>query len=115
MGSLNTIVPPNGLVLVTGANGFIGSHIVLAMLSLNYRVRGTVRDGEKATTIRKAVASRFSAATFETVLVPDVSELNAYDNAVEDVDGSVHVAGAMSFGANPEVVISPMRAVTKLR
>ncbi len=31
------------LVLVTGASGYIATHIVQQLLQLNYRVRGTVR------------------------------------------------------------------------
>jgi uncharacterized protein YbjT (DUF2867 family) len=32
------------LVLVTGANGFVGSHCVLQLLQLGYSVRATVRN-----------------------------------------------------------------------
>ncbi|HWL49190.1 MAG TPA: NAD-dependent epimerase/dehydratase family protein, partial [Acidimicrobiia bacterium] len=34
-------------VLVTGASGFIASHIVQQLLEGGYRVRGTVRDPDK--------------------------------------------------------------------
>ena len=35
-----------GLVVVTGASGYIGSHIVANLLSKGMRVRATVRDLE---------------------------------------------------------------------
>lgn len=35
-------IAPGSLTLVTGVNGFIGSHIADQLLSLGYRVRGTV-------------------------------------------------------------------------
>ncbi|KAL9114960.1 MAG: hypothetical protein Q9227_001203 [Pyrenula ochraceoflavens] len=108
MSSSSTIVSPNGLVLVTGANGFIGSHIVLTLLSLNYRVRGTVRTSDKAAWVKEAVTSRFPSAHFETALVPDITVPNAYNEAVQGVDGIVHVAGDMSFSPDPNAVVTPM-------
>ncbi|MEM6996878.1 MAG: GDP-mannose 4,6-dehydratase, partial [Myxococcota bacterium] len=36
------------LVCVTGASGYIGSHVVEALLRRGYRVRGTVRDATAA-------------------------------------------------------------------
>lgn len=34
-------------LLVTGANGYIGSHVVDQLLAAGYRVRGTARDAKK--------------------------------------------------------------------
>lgn len=69
MGSLApTIVPPGGLVLVTGVNGFLASHIALNLLERGYKVRGTVRSQEKADWITEAIAKRYPDASFETAL-----------------------------------------------
>lgn len=49
MGSSTELaIPKNALVVVTGANGFIASHVVDQLLLAGYRVRGTVRNTEKA-------------------------------------------------------------------
>ncbi|UKZ90714.1 uncharacterized protein TrAFT101_005715 [Trichoderma asperellum] len=91
MGSTVTIIPPGGLVLVSGVSGFIGSHIALNLVKLGYKVRGTVRSEDKATWIKEAVAYYYPFASFEAALVPDIT-----------------AAGDMSFGADPNKIITPM-------
>ncbi len=46
------MVEPGDLILVTGANGFIGSHLVEALLARDYRVRCLVRRTSDLTFIR---------------------------------------------------------------
>lgn len=108
MSSDSTIVPPGGLVLITGVNGFIGSHVANNLLKLGYRVRGTIRSADKASWIEEAMTERHPSASFETVLVPDVTAPGAWNEAVKGVEGIVHVAADMSFGADPNKVITPM-------
>ncbi|PNP46324.1 hypothetical protein TGAMA5MH_02360 [Trichoderma gamsii] len=108
MESTATTVPPGGLVLVSGVNGFIGSHIALNLVKLGYKVRGTVRSEDKAAWIKEAVAHYYPSARFETALVPDVAAVGAWDEVVKGVDGIVHVAGDMSFGADPNKIVTPM-------
>lgn len=48
-------------VLVTGANGFVGLHIVLRLLSAGYVVRGTVRSEARAKEVRAVVGQCTSA------------------------------------------------------
>ena len=43
--------PPGSVVAVTGANGFIGSHIVKQLLAKGYRVRAVVRDPTNASKV----------------------------------------------------------------
>lgn len=48
----------DGLVLVTGASGYIASHLVKQLLEAGYRVRGTVRklsDEKKVSHLRNLV------------------------------------------------------------
>ena len=95
-------------MLVTGVNGFIGSHIANGLLRLGHRVRGVVRSADKAAWVKEAMAERHPSAIFEAVLVPDVTAPGAWDEVVKGVDGIVHVAGDMSFGADPNKAITPM-------
>ncbi|KAJ4248664.1 hypothetical protein NW757_008313 [Fusarium falciforme] len=108
MSSTQSIFPPQGLVLVTGVNGFIGSHIANNLLTLGYRVRGTVRSPDKETWIREAMQERDPLGYFEVAIVPDVTAPDAWGEVVQEVDGIVHVATDMSFDADPNKVITPM-------
>ncbi|KAL8764586.1 MAG: hypothetical protein Q9194_006959 [Teloschistes cf. exilis] len=47
---------PGELVLVTGVNGYIGSHIAYELLKRGYMVRGTVRDASKGEYMRRCFA-----------------------------------------------------------
>ncbi|MDB5624195.1 MAG: hypothetical protein JWR39_2758 [Devosia sp.] len=45
-----------GLVVVTGASGFVGKYVAADLITAGYRVRGTLRDQGKAEGVRDAVA-----------------------------------------------------------
>ncbi|KAL4798024.1 hypothetical protein BDV19DRAFT_377234 [Aspergillus venezuelensis] len=107
MAASSTIVPPGGLVLVTGVTGFIGSYIANGLLSLGYKVRGTVRSEEKAAWITKALLKRNPSGNFEAAIVPDQNAPGVWEAVLKDVDGIAHVAGDVSFGPDPNVVITP--------
>lgn len=75
--------PKGSLVLVTGANGYIASHIVDQVLLAGYRVRGTVRDATKAAWTTEVFTSRHGAGKYSAVVVPDMAEDGAFDDAVQ--------------------------------
>jgi dihydroflavonol-4-reductase len=50
-----------GLVLVTGASGFVGKWVVIELLKAGYRVRGTVRSGAKAQQVKQTIGSLLGA------------------------------------------------------
>lgn len=76
-------------ILVTGANGFIGSNIVDVLLSLGYIVRGTVRS-EKPW-LNELFKSKYGAGKFETVNLPTLDDKDALAAALDNVSGIVHV------------------------
>jgi nucleoside-diphosphate-sugar epimerase len=77
-------------ILVTGASGFLASHILLAFLEAGYKVRGTVRSPETAV----RVASRYPQFTDQLsfAIVRDIAAPHAFDEAVKGVAGVIHTA-----------------------
>lgn len=82
-------IPPRSKVLVTGANGFIASHIINVLLELGYTVRGTVRT--PTPWLDDYFADQWGSGRFESVLVPDFQQRNAFDECVQGVSGIIHV------------------------
>lgn len=76
-------LPEGSLVLVSGCNGFIASHIVDQLLLAGYRVRGTVREQSKADWLKEYVAKTYNASDFEVAVVPDQGVTGAFDAAVK--------------------------------
>ncbi|KAI0730587.1 hypothetical protein C8Q76DRAFT_332939 [Earliella scabrosa] len=95
-----TVLPP-GLVLVTGASGFIAAHIVTQLLEAGYRVRGTAR-GPKLEILREHFRQNpnFEAVKIEDIVTGDLSE------ALEGVDAIVHAASPIAGKAPPAELLT---------
>ncbi|KAL6245680.1 hypothetical protein RBB50_007679 [Rhinocladiella similis] len=99
-------------VLVTGANGYIGSHVVDVLLQEGYNVRGSVR-AEKPW-LNKLFDERHGKGRFETAIVSSLNDEAAFDEAVKGVAGIVHVASDVSLSPDPDTVIPNVVAGTLL-
>jgi uncharacterized protein YbjT (DUF2867 family) len=82
-------IPPGSRLLVTGASGYIASHVVNILLQLGYVVRGTVRT-EKPW-LDHYFSSRYPKDRYESVIVPAMEEEDAFEKHVEDVAGIIHI------------------------
>ncbi|KAF4443729.1 hypothetical protein F53441_11371 [Fusarium austroafricanum] len=87
----------NGLVLVTGANGFIGARTVEAFLSANYSVRAAVRSQSSASSLFSALPSYVSSGQLTSTIVPDLTASRAFDEAVKGVTAVAHLAAPVDF------------------
>lgn len=76
-------------VLVTGANGFIASHVIDVLLEQGYNVRGTVRN-EKAW-LNQYFENKYGTGRFETHILTTMDQKSAFDEAVKGVSGIVHL------------------------
>lgn len=85
-----------GLVLVTGAAGFTGHHMVAEAVKAGFRVRAT------------DVSSRYYGAMFDALGVEfvksDLTRREGLDDLVSGVDSIVHVAGIHDY-STPDPVI----------
>ena len=78
----NYALAPGALVLVTGVNGYIASHIADQLLNAGYRVRGTARDSDKIEMIKEPLIERNPSSSFEGVVVNDITQAGSFDAAV---------------------------------
>lgn len=82
-------IPPDSLILVTGANGLNASNTIAALVQAGYRVRGTVRSLSKSSFLTDIFPERVSL-----VEIPDVSAPGCWTPALQDVSGVIHCIGA---------------------
>ncbi|KAI8299825.1 Aldehyde reductase 2 [Colletotrichum sp. SAR11_240] len=97
-----TALPKGSLILVTGANGYIGAHVIDNLLKLGYHVRGTVR-AEKPWL--KELFDKYGEGAFEQVVVPHLEDEEALGHAMTGTAGVVLVASDLSLSNDPQKVI----------
>ncbi|KAJ9415435.1 hypothetical protein QL093DRAFT_2046758 [Fusarium oxysporum] len=99
----NPSIPKGSLVLVTGVNGLLGSHVAKQFLEYGYKVRGTVRDVEKNSWLTAAFDKQYGQGNFELVAVARVQIHDTPRHIWAAV--IAHTASIMSMDADPNNVI----------
>ncbi|PYI03584.1 NAD(P)-binding protein [Aspergillus sclerotiicarbonarius CBS 121057] len=84
---------PTPLVFVTGATGFIGSHVVAATVRAGYRVRLSIRKAEQEATLREPFPEHDEQ--IETCIVPNITQQESFKEALQGVDYVFHLASPM--------------------
>ncbi|KAM0541480.1 hypothetical protein ACHAPJ_013215 [Fusarium lateritium] len=114
MSSPTPIIPVGSWVLVTGATGFVASHVTRQLLERGYKVRGTVRDLTQASwLIKDHFKTYVESGDLGLVTVPDLAVDGAFDDAVKGVSAIIHIATIATFDPNPNNIIPPTVAGTK--
>jgi len=80
------------LVLVTGVSGFIAKHVALELLKRGYRVRGTVRDLQRAEEVRWTLKRNGGDDSLLEFVEADLGENAGWSAAAEGCDYVMHVA-----------------------
>lgn len=91
-------------VLLTGVNGYIGSHILDVLLAHGLSVRGVVRSEQKADQVRGDYITADDRLDF--AIVPDITTAGAYDEALKS-DSSIryiiHTASPLNYSSGKTV------------
>lgn len=99
-------IPKGSIVLVTGATGYLASHVTRQLLERGYKVRGTVRDVSQAAWLTEEAFSPFSKdGNLELVPVLDLSVPHAFDEAVKGVSAIIHLATITTLDPDPAKVV----------
>lgn len=101
----NASIPKGSLVLVTGATGYVASHVIKQFLVRGYKVRGTVRDLDQASWVKDINKAAVNRGDLELVEVRDLATPNAFDDAVKGVAAIAHLATITSFDPDPNKVV----------
>lgn len=98
------LLPTGSLILVTGANGYIASHVVDQLLSYGYSVRGTVRSTLRSSWLAPLYESRHTSPSLQLVEIPNITAPGAYDAALKDVTAVIQTASSTNLSDDPSVV-----------
>ncbi|KAK7698894.1 hypothetical protein SLS64_012104 [Diaporthe eres] len=98
-------IPYGSLIVVSGVNGFIGSHVADQTLAAGFMVRGTTRSLRRNAWVQEYFKNKYGSEVFELVEVPDMAIDGAFDSVLKGASGFVHVASDMSNSNDPDVVV----------
>ncbi|KAJ5425044.1 hypothetical protein N7465_000114 [Penicillium sp. CMV-2018d] len=96
-------LPRGSRILVTGANGFIGSNVIHSLLELGFRVRGTVRSSKPW--LDEMFRDKFGRDSYESVVLANFEDVDTLVGVMDGVSGVAHVASDVTFSSNPEEVV----------
>lgn len=100
------MVTSNSTIFVSGASGYLGSHIVYQLLKEGYSVRGAAR-GTKVAKLQATFESFNSESEperFKAIDVPDISSSDL-SVALNGVDGIIHAAASTPGRADAETTL----------
>ncbi|KAJ7575097.1 hypothetical protein C8J56DRAFT_1032753 [Mycena floridula] len=90
------------LIFVTGATGFLGSHVVAQLFAAGYRVRAAARPS-KVEQIRAAYAKY--GKDFDVIAISDIAT-DQFPEALKDVYAVIHVASPIHQKANTQDMLN---------
>ncbi|CAI6341200.1 unnamed protein product [Periconia digitata] len=104
---------PPRKVLVTGATGFIGAHVVDELLRRGHVVRAATRDPGKGKLLKDA--RLYYGDRLQIVQIADFSQAVSFKDAVKDLDGIIHVASPLDYTAQDNEIQLVKPAIAGVR
>lgn len=101
MTNLSASHTPQEKILLTGATGMIGGHLLMRLLDRHYPVRATYRSERSLDKLRKLLAFYGREADMDRVewVRADVTSIPDMEQALEGVEAVIHTAAVVSFAA----------------
>lgn len=102
----------NKKVLLTGVTGFLGSHTTIQLLNKGYHVKGTLRNKERAESIKKIIAKHTTSSDNLTFYEIDLSDSEKkWTDAMKEIDFVVHIASPFptTLPKNEDDIIVPAK------
>jgi nucleoside-diphosphate-sugar epimerase len=86
-----------GLILVTGATGFVGKWTIIQLLQSGYRVRGTIRSLSRAEEVRAGVATQTGPEALDRLefVAADLLDDRGWTETMQGVTAVMHIATAI--------------------
>jgi nucleoside-diphosphate-sugar epimerase len=81
--STSFTIAKGSTVLVTGVNGFIGSHVANEFLQRGFNVRGTARNTSKSAWIKDLFHQQYGKESFSLWPVADLTSPHAFDKVIK--------------------------------
>tara|TARA_B100000287_G_scaffold68732_1_gene60336 strand:+ start:210 stop:1256 length:1047 start_codon:yes stop_codon:yes gene_type:complete len=105
----------SGTVLVTGASGYIGSHIVANLLSKGFNVRATVRDSSDPERVNHLESLTVSDGGSLEIVEMDLLDSESVQRAVSGCDSVIHTAAVVVLKSKraQEKIVDPSVVGTK--
>lgn len=95
------------MILVTGATGLVGSHLLVKLLQEENEVKALYRDLIKIEAVKNVFQYKKAAHLFDKInwIKGDITEIPSLNTAFEDVTHVYHCAALISFDPNDEELL----------
>ena len=95
-----SLISKGSLILVTGANGYIASHVINILLQEGFNVRGTVRAPKPW--LNRYFDETYGEGRLETVPVPSMDEPGVWNQVMDGVSGVIHLVSRLTVIGFPQ-------------
>ncbi|KAK7417851.1 hypothetical protein QQX98_004326 [Neonectria punicea] len=102
-------------ILVTGATGFVGAHVVNCLLRKDFKVRAVVRSKAKAS--RMLDSYKDFSDQLDFYYIDDLTTPGVFHDAMKDIDGIVHLASPLDYQVTDkekELIVPAIQGVRSL-